>query len=169
MATPTFALTNSQLKAYNKGIKDLGNIQKVVDMNGYRSAIVDVNLNALYPQYTSEMYGVTDFGNKVIFISTNQSNAYIEYVTIHEYAHALSRIGNLHTNGVEDILFTEMPNLLLYQQTYNPLNPRAIYCSMSKDEYFAEAFALYYFHNKELMKYCPMTYNYIKEVNKMFN
>lgn len=168
-ATPTFAFTQSQANAYFKGVKELGNIQKICDMNGYRSALLDIPLNIVYPQFSTELYGMTDFGNKTIYIGTNQSNAYIEYVTIHEYAHAFSRIENLHVNGVEDILFTEMPNLLWYQMTYNPLNPRATYCMANKDEYFAEAFAMYYFHNKELKQYCPMTYNYIKSMIEYFN
>lgn len=168
-ATPIFAFTPNQANAYFKGVNDLGNIQKVCDANGYRSALTDVWINSLYPQFEYESYGITDFSNKLILVSTNQSDAYIEYTTVHEYAHALSRICNLHINGVEDILFTEMPNLLWYQMTYNPLNPRAIYCMTNKDEYFAEAFAFYYFHPKELQKYCPVTYNYIKQVNVLFN
>lgn len=167
--TPCYAFTNSQANAYYKGIKDIGNIQKICELNGYRSALLDIPLNAIYPQFNTELYGMTDFDNKTIFIGTNQSNAYIEYVTIHEYAHALSRVCNLHTNGVEDILFTEMPNLLWYQMTYNPLNPRATYCSVNKDEYFSEAFAMYYFHPKELKTVCPMTYEYIRQVNVLFN
>lgn len=169
LSTPCYAFTSSQAQAYNKGIRKLGNIQRVCDMNGYKSALVDVPLNLVYPQFSTELYGMTDFNNKTIFVGTNQSDAYIEYVTIHEYAHALSRVCNLHTNGVEDILYTEMPNLLWYQMTYNPINPRATYCAVNKDEYFSEAFAMYYFHNKELKAVCPMTYEYIRQVNIMFN
>jgi len=171
LAVPTFGYTRQQANAYYKGIKDLGNIQKVCDMNGYRSALTDEYINFWYPQlYNAPMsYGLTDFSNKLIFISTEQSDAYIEYTTIHEYAHALSRIGNLHLNGVEDVLYTEMPNLAWYQMTFNPYNPRATYCSTNKDEYFAESFAMYYFHPAELKAFCPMTYNYIDSVNKMFN
>lgn len=169
--TPCMAITQSQANAYYKGIKDLGNIQKVCDANGYKSMLTDTYINYLYPQlYTAPMsYGLTDFTHKLIFVSTWQSDEYIEYTTIHEYAHALSRIGNLHINGVEDILYTEMPNLAWYQMTFNPYNPRSTYCSTSKDEYFAEAFAMYYFHPDALQTYCPITYNYIKNVNKLFN
>lgn len=161
------AFTNEDANAYYRGIKDLGNIQKVCDLNGYRSYLVDFDIASLYGLPYGTAYGMTHFDYKTVMIGSYQSSLYIEYTTIHEYAHALSRIGNLHINGVEDILFTEMPNLLWYQMTFNPMNERARYCATNKDEYFAEAFAMYYFHPEALKTYCPVTYDYIKSVIKL--
>ena len=162
------AFTGYDANAYFKGINEMGNIANVVHVNGYRSALTDDLLNIYYP-YPNLLYGVTDFTNKLIFVGSYQSTPFIEYTTIHEYAHALSRICNLQNNGVQAWLFQEMPNLYQYQVTYNPLNLRGTYCATSPDEYFSEAFAMYYFHPKELKAVCPMTYEYIRQVNVLFN
>lgn len=167
MATPAFAFTPSQANAYFKGVKDLGNIQKVCDANGYRSALTDASINAMYPYYKTPIYGITDHDKRIIFVGSYQSNDYIERSVIHEYAHALARIGNLDNNGVEDILYTEMPYMVGYK--LNLSDTRSTYCMTNKHEYFAEAMVEYYKNPKLLKLYCPITYNYIKQVDTLFN
>lgn len=161
------AFTQPQANAYFKGVKKLNNIQKVCDMNGYRSNLIDFKVGGYYGFNADTTYGLTDFTNKLIYIQTNQSDYYIERSVIHEYAHALSRIGNLHINGVEDILYTEMPNMVAYK--FDPFDDRSAYCMTSKDEYFSEAMVEYYFNPDLLRMFCPMTYDYMYQVDKMFN
>lgn len=167
MTTTAHAFTNNQANAYFKGVNDLGNIQRVVDANGYMSALTDANLNNIYNYYTEPIYGVTDFDRHIIFISTNQSNAYIERSVVHEYAHALARIYNLDINGTEDILYNEMPYMVGYR--INPYDVRSTYCMYSKHEYFAEALVEYYKNPKMLKAYCPVTYNYMRNIDLIFN
>lgn len=166
-SVPCYAHTPNQANAYYRGVKKLHNIQKVCDLNGYRSNLIDFKVGGYYGFNADTTYGLTDFTNKLIYVQTNQSDYYIERSVIHEYAHALSRIGNLHLNGVEDILYTEMPNMVAYK--IDPFDERSVYCMKDKDEYFAELMCEYYY-NPELLKYfCPMGYEYAKQVNIMFN
>ena len=135
----------SAMEAFSNGINEMGNLSTTVYVNGYQSGLTDLPLNYFYPS-PGEIYGVTDFTNKLIWISSNQKPKLIEETTLHEFAHAISEIYGLKTNGVQDILFAEMPNLYWYQVTHRDLDDmRGFYCTISKDEYFSEAFATYFY------------------------
>lgn len=167
MATPCYGFTRSQANAYYRGVSKLGNIQKVCDANGYMSALTDASINAMYPYYKTPIYGITDHDRKLILVGSYQSDNYIERSIIHEYAHSLAHIGGLDVNGVEDILYTEMPYMVGYKLDLS--DTRSTYCMTNKHEYFAEAMVEYYMNPKMLRLYCPMTYNYMRQVNMLFN
>lgn len=165
IATPCKAYTQEEYYSYIKGIQELGNIATFVQSQ-YSSELTDTFLNTMYYS-EAPIFGVTDPSIHKIYVGTNQPPSFIEYTTIHEYAHGLSNI--LGLSEVHQILYAEMPNLYNYQVTYNPLNIRGQYCATNPDEYFSEAFAMYYFHNKELKRVCPTTYEYIRQININFN
>lgn len=119
------------------------NIRNVLTNNGWN--IVRVNLDP-------GLLGLTYYMERKIEIDTRE--VAVTTGLIHEVGHAI----DYHYNCIAGDFYS------IYKEEYNNYPGMSEHCKSCATEYWAESFYLYYKNNSNLKKYCPRTYEYVKNI-----
>lgn len=121
--------------------------------------------------FSYRLAGLCDYNRKRIYCCTVSGKAR-EITLLHEVGHFTDYTYGARMDPDRDTFITSIDSgfatikkneiNIFYNYVYQSSN------SSTNQEYFADAFAMYYLRKEALKKYCPNTYNYINKVINNF-
>jgi hypothetical protein len=166
-STPTKANTINDCtnKVYNQTYDILSDYEKqqlsIFDVN-----IVKKQINEIYKDQNRCVIGLTDYQNKVVYISTSNRHYDAERIMLHETGHV---IDVEYINGVlvvygEYSLKPEFIEIFNKEKHSINLYSNEKYFLSNSTEYFAECVAIYHLNGDKLKRLAPKTYEYLDRV-----